>query len=198
MIVAIFIANDNLAVKTDNKAFKMNSFVLYKSNGQSLKRLGFINKSIFYTISSVFVVFIPVMPIIKGRIHFILLAFCFILIVLSIISLVVYSRYLKKHLEVIGDLKVNLTSMIKTIGDYEETYDYSKIKGIEVSQHMRKIFLPSNFDRSLTYLVTLKYDDRDQEQFVIASQSSEVPDINFIKTIRSIEKCLKLKLLKSK
>lgn len=176
----------------------MSSFVIYKSNGQSLKRLGIINRVIFYTISSVFFVFIPILTIIKGRIHLILLAFYFFLIVLSIASLIVYSRYLKKHLEVIGDLKVNLKSMIKTIGDYEETYDYSKIEGIEVSLHMRKVFLSGNFDRSLTYLVAFKYEDRDQDQFVIASQSSEMPDINFIKSIKRIEKYLKFKIIKLK
>jgi len=86
----------------------------------------------------------------------------------------------------------------KTIGGFEEQYEYHKIKSLEVKQHIRKIFLPPNADKNKTYLVTIEYEGKPKEQFVISSSSSSKPKVNFLETIIRIEKYLNLQLLKPK
>ena len=176
----------------------MSEFLLYKSNGQSLRRLGIVNKTIYFVISTVIPIVLLLSFLVKDGIQIFILIFYILLFISSITALIVYSKHLRKNLEVIGELKVNASLIRKSISGIEEDFDYSRIKQLEVKLHMRKIFLPSNFDRSLTYLVTLEYEGRSKEQFVISSQSKDTPEVNFIESVRRIEKYLKMQLLKQR
>lgn len=176
----------------------MSEFELYKSNGQSLKRLGIINRIIFIVISSVFPALLFLSMISNGKTKDLFRISLLSLWVISIIVLIVYSRYLKRHIEIIGVLALNTSVISKTIGGFEEQYEYSKIKCLVVKQHIRKIFLPPNADKSKTYLVTIEYEGKPKEQFVVSSLSSSKPKVNFLETIMRIEKYLNLQLLKPK
>ena len=171
---------------------------MYKSSGQSLKRLGLMNKMIYIVVSSIIPMVLVISILTKGWFNYAILFVYFTLWVIAIAAYIIYSRYLEKHLEIIGELDVNLGMIKKSIGDFHKQYDYSKILGIEVKPHSRRIFLPSNSDGSQTYIVTIDYQAMPKEQFVISSQSIDDSPLNFLETVKWVEKYLKIQLLKQK
>jgi len=99
----------------------------------------------------------------------VVLSFVFLLWILSISALIVYSRYLLKHIEVIGELIVSRSMIRKSIGGLHEQFDVQRIKLIKIKILLRQIFSPSNVDKSQTYLVTFDYEGTQKEQFIISN-----------------------------
>ncbi len=174
----------------------MSEFVLYKSNGLSMRVLGVINKMNFFVVYSIIPIILFLTIISNGWTKELFRIILIILLLLAIVVLILYSGYLKKHIEIIGKLTVNASMIKKTVGGFEERFEYSEIKGIEVKYHIRKIFLTPNADKSKTYIVIIECEGKQKEKFVISSQSIDVPIVNFLDNVKWIEKHLNLELLK--
>lgn len=172
----------------------MSKFELYKSKGKSLQQLGLINKIIYFLIAAIYPFFGFSGTIFK-RLNLADFVLYIVLIIwgILIISLIIYSRYINKHLEKLGDLTINLNGITKSISGLVTRFEYDKIKEINVKKHIRNIFFPSNTDGSKTYLVSIIGDDEKKEKFVISSQSIDKPEINFLDSIKNLDKFKKIK-----
>lgn len=114
--------------------------------------------------------------------------------ILSIIALGGYSRYINRNLEKLGELEVTLNKIKKTIGGFETFFDYKQIKEIDIKDHIKSIFFPENKDSSKTYLVSITWKDSGKELFVISSQSVDKSNVNFLESLKYIEKYKNIKL----
>jgi hypothetical protein len=136
--------------------------------------------------------------ILKIQVDYIFFILCLVLWIAVPVVLNIISKKLKKKLEIIGELTVT-TSMIKrSINGKDENFEFQKIENLEIERLLRKIFFPSNKDSSQVYLVTMDYADQNHDQFVISSQSEDKPETNFLDIIKSIEKRMKISLIKAK
>ncbi len=110
------------------------------------------------------------------------------------IGLIIYSRIINMKLEKLGELDVTLNGIKKTISGFETFFDYDRIREVKVRDHIKSIFFPANRDRAKAYLVTIISDDLTGERFVVSSQSSSIPEVNFLDALKLIEKYKKIKL----
>jgi ABC-type multidrug transport system fused ATPase/permease subunit len=175
----------------------MNQYILYKSRKKSLQQIGFIDRTISVLVSFALPVLIFVATLIRNRSPVILLVIIS-LWVISLIFLIFYSRYINKTLEKHGDLVVTLNGIKKSIAGIESVFDYNQIKEINIKEHIRSIFFPENKDGSKTYVVSISKKNSEEEIFVISSQSVGNPRVNFLESLKYIEKYKNIKLNISK
>jgi ABC-type multidrug transport system fused ATPase/permease subunit len=173
----------------------MSQYILYKSKKKSLQQIGLIDRVISGLVSYVLPVLLfagilfrwadtsPVLFLVTLSVW-----------VISIIILIFYSRYINKSLEKHGDLVVTLNGIKKSIAGIESIFDYRQIKEIKIKDHIRSIFFPENKDGSRTYVVSITQNNSDEEVFVISSQSVDNPRVNFLESLKYIEKYKNLKL----
>jgi hypothetical protein len=102
---------------------------------------------------------------------------------------------LHKKLSNAGEVIISQKNISKYKDGIVTTIDYDNINEVDVDIYTRKIFFPANYDGSKTYLVRIIYKDQKDENFVISSQSIDKPEVNFIDTIKNIEKIVKKNLL---
>ncbi len=173
----------------------MSQFILYKSRRKPLSQIGSVDRLIYILTATV----IPILifsGIIIDQLNITgsVLIFAVSLWVFMIIALVIYSRYINRSLEKLGDLEVTLKGIRKTIGGFETYFDYEQIKEINIKDHIRSIFFPENKDASKTYVVSITGKDSVKEMFVISSQSVNKPRVNFLESLKYIEKYKNIKL----
>lgn len=125
-----------------------------------------------------------VSPDIRDLISYIMLG----VLVLVIIFLIFYSRYINKNIYRIGDIKITRKGIIKSIGGFVNIYNYGEIKEIHIKKHVRSFLFPLNADGSRTYIVTIVNSDLIKERFIASSQSTNKPDVNLLVTLKRLEK----------
>ena len=173
----------------------MSKFEILKSGKVSLYKIGLINNMIYVLLVMIF----PVLGFswaiierlnISDDLFIILIALWLIIF----IGLIIYSRSINMKLEKLGELDVTLNGIIKTISGLETYFGYDRIREVKVRDHIKSIFFPANKDRAKAYLVTIITDDSTSERLVVSSQSSSSPEVNFLDSLKFIEKYKKMKL----
>ena len=173
----------------------MSQFILYKSRKKSLRQIGLIDRVVYFLAT----IALPVLAVsgILIRELGVLMTIWFIIAALwglFLITLVFYSRYVNKSLEKLGDVEVTLNGIKKSISGIETVFDYKQIRKIRIKDHIRSIFFPENKDGSKTYVVSITDKNNEEEVFVISSQSVSHPRVNFLDSLKYIEKYKSIKL----
>lgn len=173
----------------------MSKFEVLKSGKISLYKIGLINKLIYALVVMIFP-FLGFSWAIIDRLNisddfFIGLIALWLII---FIGLIIFSRTVNMKLEKLGELDVTLNGIKKTISGFETFFDYDRIREVKVRNHIKSIFFPANKDRAKAYLVTIITDDLTSERFVVSSQSSSTPEVNFLDSLEFIEKYKKIRL----
>ncbi len=176
----------------------MSSYALFKSNGKSLKRLGQINRLLYITLSAAFPSITYIIVFSKGYLMAMLLILVSIALIATVVAWYLFNKHIKQNLQAIGTISVGKSNLVKSIGDLKEQYSYANIKQLSVKPHLRKIVRAADSNKSLTYLITLQYEDKPKEQFVIASEGNELPNPNFIDNIKWIQKYHRLQFYTEK
>ncbi len=167
----------------------MNKFQVLKSKNVSLYKIGIINKLI-YALVVMILPFLAFSLAIIERLNisddlFIGLIALWLVVFLG---LIIVSRTINMKFEKLGELVVTLNGIKKTISGFETYFDYNRIREVKVRDHIKSIFFPVNRDRAEAYLVTIITDDLTVEKFVVSSQSTSIPEVNFLDSLELIEK----------
>ena len=173
----------------------MSKFEILKSGKVSLYKIGLINKLIYALVVMIF----PFLGFSWALIDRLNISDDFFITLIALwliifIGLIIYSRSINMKLEKLGELDVTLNGIKKTISGFETFFDYGRIREVKVRDHIKSIFFPANKDRAKAYLVTIITDDLTSERFVVSSQSSSSPEVNFLDSLKFIEKYKKMKL----
>ena len=127
---------------------------------------------------------LSVSPDIRDLISYIMLG----VLVLVIIFLIFYSRYINQNIYSIGNIEITRKGIIKSIGGFVNIYHYREINEIHVKKHVRSVLFPLNAEGSKTYIMTIINNDLQNERFIVSSQSTDKPEVNLLATLKKLEK----------
>jgi hypothetical protein len=168
----------------------MSKFRLFESEEESLQQLILKNKIFDIVLIIVAVMYVPVSLLIRYETFFFILLI--IIWLLLIISLTLLSWYINRQLKISGEINISLKSITNSIDGSVTTFDYEKIKEIDIKTFTKKIFFPANKDGSRTYLLTIVNDDLKTVKFVVACQSDDKPKVDLKETLKNLQKHVKV------
>ena len=169
----------------------MSRFTIYKANKSSITRMFHRHRIVSWTVI-ILVVILGVSGIVSDLKDFPNIIFLLVLIAWAILLVILWdsSRKIERNLEKLGELKITLEGITKTIGSLVERYAISSLKQIRVKKHLRTRLITPNIDGAGTYLVTMMDTNSHKEFFIVSSRSEDKPEINLIDLLRKLEKSL--------
>ncbi len=173
----------------------MSSFPIYKSSTHSFKLIGKLSKLHHYLLIILWIVTAFLMPVLLGFRYSNKLRYIFLIAFLLVfISMAIYTKYIKRNIEIIGDLRITKSCLIKSIGGLVKRYYYDDIETLEVKKHLRSALEPLSSDSSSSYRLKISSRDGDEEIFIVSSQSGTNPPIKLLSSLATLEKLLNGKL----
>jgi len=173
----------------------MSKFKIYTSKGISFKRIERLNKAFYYSSAIIplagTLVFIGDKLNMPNYVPIIIIA----LWLITIVSLIIFSRFVNKSLDNIGYLSLSVNNIKKIIGDLVTNRNFEEISEIKINRHLVNLFFSPNPDGSTTYLLSILDKNEKTELLVISSQSEDKPFMNFHDLMRKIVKRNKIKLI---
>jgi len=150
----------------------MNNYNILKSKGTSLQNMGKVNIALYIA-----TLLLPSASLWGSLAEYfgvnkmMITIFTLVLFVSIIISIYLYSRYVKKNIVTIGDITITISGLKKVIGGYEDVINFADIASVKIKNHMKSMFLSSNTYGNSTYLVSIIKKDKSKEIFVIEGNS---------------------------
>jgi len=167
----------------------MSSFSIYKSSKYSFKEIGKLSKLHYYLLIILWIITGVLAPLFLDYKFSDIAHYIFLLTFLLVFtSMAFYTQHIKKNIEIIGDLKVTKSCLIKSIGGLVKRYYYDDIETIKVDKHLRSVFGPLNNDGTETYRLKISHKNGNVEIFIVSSQSCSKPEVNLLTSFTTLEK----------